>query len=113
MMFDQVAFEPQQTMPPGSRSPMNDRITPKDKLLTPQEVCQWMDVKMNWLKDHTTRSQPIVPHIRMGKVIRFRRTDIAEFIERQLSAKPTTKSHAETKQKAAESGRGVGGNESL
>jgi hypothetical protein len=93
---------------------MNDRITPKDKLLTPQEVCQWLDVTMNWLYDHTTRSQPIVPHVRMGKVIRFRRNDVAEFIERQRMEKPTSKQRrTQLEQSAPERGRGIGGNECL
>src|ERR1700674_4703988 len=88
MIFDQAASPPNtKTMPPGPRPPMNDRLTLKDKLLTPQEVCQWLDVKMQWLKDHTTRYEPIVPHVRMGKMVRFRRADVAAFLEQQVMAK--------------------------
>jgi hypothetical protein len=57
--------------------------------LTPQEVEHILSVKHEWIKDHTTRIEPIIPHIRMGRTIRFRRADIQKFLAAQVTSKPT------------------------
>jgi excisionase family DNA binding protein len=62
----------------------NTMITcePSD-ILTPDDVARWLRVSLKWLYDHTTRSQPIVPHIRLGGHLRFRRAAIEKWLESQ------------------------------
>jgi hypothetical protein len=60
-----------------------------EKLLTPDEVAILMDVKMSWLMDHVTRIEPIIPHIRIGKMVRFKWSAVAEWIDSLISTKPT------------------------
>jgi excisionase family DNA binding protein len=61
----------------------------RDKLLTPDEVAVLMDVKMSWVMDHVTRVEPIIPHIRLGKVIRFKRDAVVAWLDSLESTKPT------------------------
>jgi excisionase family DNA binding protein len=55
-----------------------------EKLLTVQEVASLLNVSTYWVYDHTSRSEPKVPHLRLGGHLRFRRKDIEEFIEKHL-----------------------------
>jgi predicted DNA-binding transcriptional regulator AlpA len=59
-----------------------------DKLLTPDEVAAMLDVKISWLMDHVSRVEPIIPHIRLGKMIRFKRNDVIAWIDSLISKKP-------------------------
>lgn len=53
-------------------------------ILTPEDVCAWLRVELKWLYDHTTRSKPIVPHLRLGGHLRFRRSIIETWLDGQL-----------------------------
>jgi excisionase family DNA binding protein len=61
----------------------------RDKLLTPDEVAVLMDVKMSWVMDHVTRVEPIIPHIRLGKMIRFKREAVLAWLDSYSTTKPT------------------------
>jgi excisionase family DNA binding protein len=61
----------------------------QERLLTPDEVAVLMDVKMSWVMDHVTRVKPIIPHIRLGKVIRFKREAVLAWLDSLSSTKPT------------------------
>jgi excisionase family DNA binding protein len=52
-------------------------------ILTPKEVASWLKVSTAWLYDHTTRSQPIIPHIRMGGHVRFIRGELQRWLIEQ------------------------------
>ena len=56
----------------------------EDELLTPEDVSGWFKVTLAWLYDHTTRSKPIVPHLRLGGHLRFRRPDLERWLDSQL-----------------------------
>jgi len=60
-----------------------------EKLLTPDEVVMLFDVKMSWVMDHVTRIEPIIPHIRIGKMIRFKRQAVMEWIDSMMNTKAT------------------------
>jgi hypothetical protein len=47
-----------------------------------------LDVKISWLMDHVSRVEPIIPHIRLGKMIRFKRNDVIAWIDSLISKKP-------------------------
>lgn len=58
---------------------MNNR----EPLLTLDEICAYLQIPKSWIyqKSHT-RTLPF-PCVRIGKHLRFRESDIREFIERQ------------------------------
>ena len=62
-----------------------------DKLLTPKQVAEWLGVKVPWVMDHTSRYEPIIPHRRFGRKIRFSSSDVQKFIDAQYNDKPTWK----------------------
>jgi hypothetical protein len=39
----------------------------EEEYLTDAQVMAWLHVKKQWLADHRTRVEPIIPHIPMGK----------------------------------------------
>ncbi|HLK65032.1 MAG TPA: helix-turn-helix domain-containing protein [Bryobacteraceae bacterium] len=60
-----------------------------EKLWTPDEVASLIDVKASWVMDHVTRIEPIIPHIRIGKMIRFKRQAVMEWLDSMVSTKAT------------------------
>jgi excisionase family DNA binding protein len=67
---------------------MESQHLPTDKLLTPREVAAWLDVSVDWVQDHATAKEPRIASVRIGKLLRFRREDVEEFITRQVQRKP-------------------------
>jgi hypothetical protein len=60
-----------------------------EELLDAAPVAKILGVSLQWIKDHTTRIEPIIPHIRLGRKIRFRRADIERFIQMQAETRPS------------------------
>lgn len=54
--------------------------TQRERLLTPVEVAEWLGVSAAWVRDHSTRKQPKIQAIRLGKLMRFRPEDVEAFI---------------------------------
>jgi excisionase family DNA binding protein len=52
-----------------------------ERLLTPREVAEILAVSVAWVLDHSSRRRPHLPAIRLGKAVRFRRSDVEEFIQ--------------------------------
>lgn len=52
-----------------------------EKLLTPREVAQILNVSAAWVYDHADRKRPVIPSVRLGKAVRFRPEDVRTFIE--------------------------------
>lgn len=59
-----------------------------ETLLDVEDVCKILKVTRQWIRDHTTRIEPIIPHIRMGRKVRFRLADIKRFIDQQVETRP-------------------------
>jgi hypothetical protein len=63
--------------PPGEKHP--------DHLLNSHEVAEMLGVDVSWVKNHTTRTEPFLPYVRLGAgryaMRRFRREQILQFIE--------------------------------
>ncbi len=51
-----------------------------ERLLTPKEVADILAVSTAWVLDHSSRRRPHLPSVKLGKAVRFRRTDVEEFI---------------------------------
>jgi len=59
------------------RSQMTDTA-----LLTVKEVATLLRISEGWVREHATgRRRPAIKSIRLGRAIRFRHEDIAQFIE--------------------------------
>ena len=69
----------------------------EDELLTDEEVCLILKVKKQWLRDHTTRTEPIVPHIRtMGRQIRYSKKALYAWMRDQIETRPSWKRKKES-----------------
>jgi predicted DNA-binding transcriptional regulator AlpA len=52
------------------------------------DVCIWLGVSRSWVKNHVTRDEPILPHVRIAGTVRFRRADIETFLQDQITSTP-------------------------
>jgi excisionase family DNA binding protein len=55
-------------------------MQPPDRLLTPREVAEILSVSVPWVLDHASRRRPLLPSVKLGKAVRFRREEVEEFI---------------------------------
>jgi excisionase family DNA binding protein len=62
------------TAVPGGQRP--------EHLMTPSEVASMLSVSVSWVRDHATRKEPHLAAVKLGKLLRFRRDDVQEFIRR-------------------------------
>jgi excisionase family DNA binding protein len=51
-----------------------------ERLLTPKEVSEILSVSVTWVLDHASRRRPLLPSVKLGKAVRFRREAVEEFI---------------------------------
>jgi excisionase family DNA binding protein len=59
-----------------------------EALLTVEQVAERLSVSPQFVRDHATRCEPLIPCVRLGSLLRFQNSDITAFIERQLQAPP-------------------------
>ena len=53
-----------------------------EKLLNPRQVAEWLGVSPAWVLDHASgRRRPYLPSVKLGKVVRFRREDVEQFLQ--------------------------------
>jgi hypothetical protein len=56
-------------------------------LLRPEQVAEWLNVSVEWVRDHSSRKMPRLPAIRLGGglgragLLRYRASEIEKFIE--------------------------------
>jgi excisionase family DNA binding protein len=60
------------------------RVRFDEPLLTPQQVADRLGVSERWVRDHATRRFPRIRAIKLGPLLRFRWTDVEDFLNRQL-----------------------------
>jgi excisionase family DNA binding protein len=60
----------------------NVSVQMMERLLTAKEVAEILSVSVAWVLDHSSRRRPFLPPIRLGKAVRFRRSDVEEFIQK-------------------------------
>lgn len=63
------------------RNSHSPRANCQDRLLTINEVAEWLGVSKAWVYDHVTRKRPFLPCVRFGELTRFRREEIERFIQ--------------------------------
>jgi excisionase family DNA binding protein len=53
-----------------------------ERLLTADEVAEWLRVSRQWVYDHTSgKRRPSLPYVSLGKRKMFRRADVEGFID--------------------------------
>jgi hypothetical protein len=64
-------------------------VAPVEPLLTPEQVALRLSASLDWVWDHSSRKQPLLPVIRFGDgpgragMLRYRASAIEEFISEQ------------------------------
>lgn len=76
----------------GHRSHPASRMGPDEHLLTPQQVAERLGVSQRWVRDHATRRWPRITAVKLGSLLRFRWTDVEEFLAHQTLAPSSKKS---------------------
>ena len=52
-----------------------------ERLLSAQEVAEWLGVSARWVLAHAAGlNRPVLPSVKLGKAVRFTRGDVEEFI---------------------------------
>jgi len=52
-----------------------------ERLLSAQEVAEWLGVSARWVLAHAAGlNRPVLPSVKLGKAVRFTRSDVEEFI---------------------------------
>jgi excisionase family DNA binding protein len=62
-----------------------------DELLTPPELAQILKVPLSWIYAHTRRRRgDRLPHVRLGKYIRFVEADVRHYLDHHKEIKNAT-----------------------
>lgn len=70
-----------QAVQPSWNERQTERPRPPAKLLTAQEVADWLGVSARWVLAHAAGlNRPALPSVKLGKAVRFERNDVEEFI---------------------------------
>ncbi len=65
-----------------------------ERLLNAREVAVRLGVSERWVRDHTTRRSPRIRGVKLGPLMRYRVTDVEEFMRDLLTSKePQTHSY--------------------
>ncbi|MFL6438785.1 MAG: helix-turn-helix domain-containing protein [Terriglobales bacterium] len=74
---------------PLKRPPQANRQATTGCLLNAQQVADRLGVSERWVRDHATRRQPRIRAVKLGSLLRFRSSDVDEFLNAQLTENPT------------------------
>jgi excisionase family DNA binding protein len=75
------------------RTGPTSRMGPDEHLLTPQQVADRLGVSQRWVRDHATRRWPRMTAVKLGSLLRFRWTDVEDFLAHQ-TLQPSSKKRA-------------------
>jgi excisionase family DNA binding protein len=54
----------------------------QERLLTAKEVAAWLNISEQWVRAHANNERrPYLQSIKLGKSVRFRASDVKEFLE--------------------------------
>lgn len=57
-----------------------------DRLLTAEDVAARLNVSTDWVWDHSSRRTPYLPVIRLGDTLRYRESEIDNFVQEREQA---------------------------
>jgi hypothetical protein len=81
-------------MPADLKIVARDEIPDAEPLLTPEQVAKRLNTSVDWVWDHSSRKQPLLPVIRFGGgfgrggILRYRASKVEEFIAEQERLSP-------------------------
>lgn len=56
----------------------------REHLLDTEDLMQWLGVSRGWVLDHASgRRRPQIPHVKIGRLIRFNATEIQAWLDEQ------------------------------
>lgn len=59
---------------------MNEtNVPPSEQFMTPDQVCEWLQVKKDWLYDVTQRNA--IPHVKIGRQLRYNRGELWDWLQ--------------------------------
>ena len=61
---------------------------PNEEYLTDNAIMEWLGVNAQWLADHRTRVEPIIPHVKLGSIIRYPKAAIQAWLDAQMVTQP-------------------------
>jgi hypothetical protein len=64
-------------------------VVEDEEYLTDEQMMAWLHVKKQWLADHRTRVEPIIPHIPMGKQILYPKRAVQTWLDRLVETRPS------------------------
>lgn len=82
-------WTPKAVDPTRTRRRKEQTTGPSEKLLTPKQAAQVLDVSEGWVRDHAEWAEPRIPTARSGRPLRFRLTDLNNFKE-NFSRRPVS-----------------------
>jgi excisionase family DNA binding protein len=59
--------------------------TPRENLLTPEELCGWLKVKTSWLYQHIHSKDLPFPYVKIGRYVRFPESGVLAYLKRQAA----------------------------
>lgn len=66
-----------------TRASMQQQTDPDDEILTPEQVAEWLHVKVRWVHAHANHNRrPHLPGFKAGKFWRFRRGDVRDALKK-------------------------------
>jgi excisionase family DNA binding protein len=91
-----MSSQPRQFPQPGDLQDSRPNSTvvssrASERLLSPQEVADRLGVSERWVRDHATRRNPRIRAVKLGPLLRFRLSDVEDFLSNQLLEDPSKK----------------------
>ena len=59
-----------------------------EEYLTDERVMKILDVTKQWLADHRTRVEPIIPHVTLGREIRYPKRALYAWMSTRTETRP-------------------------
>ena len=59
-----------------------------ERLFTAEQVAERLGVSERWVRDHATRRNPRIRAVKLGPLLRFRWSDVQEFVAEVATRKP-------------------------
>ncbi len=69
--------------PKGTYVNSPSSLSASEHLWNALQAAELLGVSERWVRDHATRRSPKIPVVKLGPLLRFRPTDVQQFIESQ------------------------------
>ena len=70
-----------------------ERIPDDERPLKVTDVARLLGVSQGYVRDHISRSRPIIPHMRFGRAVRFELDEIAAYKRQHTHAERLSPAH--------------------